>query len=562
MAACTAAAAVRTTPLPLLLLPLLLLLLVHAAAGETMVAEDWLEKPPRGDSPFGSVWPRPQVLRSSAIALQLSHERFRLEHDPASSAQVGCQVLDDAFRRYYNIIFSGSPYPGASSKLHRKPTTKTRAVGEVSLLSVLVQSSHNDCNDFPGLNSNESYELSVQAGESLLQAPSVWGALRGLETFSQLAYRDDNDGILMNKTEVVDFPRFRHRGLLLDTSRHYLPLIVILETLDAMAYNKLNVFHWHIVDDQSFPYQSQTFPELSEKGAYNPSRAIYTETDVGAVIWYARERGIRVIPEFDTPGHTQSWGKGEPNLLTPCYNGKEPSGLFGPVHPVTNSTYDFMKKLFNEISNAFPDHYIHLGGDEVSFSCWQSNPDITSFMEKMSFGKDYKKLESYYIQQILDIVASYKKGYMVWQEVFDNGVKLKPDTVVGVWKNDNYTGELWTVTDAGYPVILSAPWYLDIISYGQDWRNYYSVEPLKFVGTDKQKELVVGGEACLWGEYVDGTNLTPRLWPRASAVAERLWSDKSVTDVNDAYSRLAKHRCRMVQRGIAAQPLFVGFCDI
>uniref|UniRef100_A0A8C2F6K0 Beta-hexosaminidase subunit beta n=1 Tax=Cyprinus carpio TaxID=7962 RepID=A0A8C2F6K0_CYPCA len=328
----------------------------------------------------------------------------------------------------------------------------------------------------------------------------------------------------------------------------------------SMAMNKFNVFHWHIVDDQSFPYMSRTFPELSQKGAYHPFTHVYTPSDVKMVIEFARMRGIRVIPEFDTPGHTESWGNGQLDLLTPCYSGSSPSGTFGPVNPILNSSYDFMTQFFKEISTVFPDAYIHLGGDEVDFRCWESNPDIQKFMAQQGFGTDYSKLESFYIQRLLDIVAATKKGYMVWQEVFDNGVKLKDDTVVEVWMGNKMEEELQNVTRAGFTTILSAPWYLDYISYGQDWQHYYKVEPLSFPGTDAQKKLVIGGEACLWGEYVDATNLTPRLWPRASAVAERLWSDKSVTDVGNAYNRLVQHRCRMVKRGIPAEPLFVGHC--
>ncbi|XP_059406539.1 beta-hexosaminidase subunit beta isoform X2 [Carassius carassius] len=499
-----------------------------------------------------SLWPLPQKFQSSAVDFKLSSASFQIVHAKQSSAGPSCSILENAFRRYFEYMF------GDLKKLEK--SRKKVYDSDLVELQVWITSADPQCDGYPSLQTDESYVLSVDKPSAVLKAANVWGALRGLETFSQLVYEDDYGANNINKTEISDFPRFAHRGILLDSSRHFLPLKVILANLEAMAMNKFNVFHWHIVDDPSFPYMSRTFPDLSQKGAYHPFTHVYTPSDVKMVIEFARMRGIRVIPEFDTPGHTQSWGNGIKDLLTPCYSGSSPSGTFGPVNPILNSSYDFMTQFFKEISTVFPDAYIHLGGDEVDFSCWKSNPDIQKFMVQQGFGTDYSKLESFYIQRLLDIVTATKKGYMVWQEVFDNGVKLKDDTVVEVWIGNKMKEELQNVTGAGFTTILSAPWYLDYISYGQDWQRYYKVEPLNFPGTDAQKKLVIGGEACLWGEYVDATNLTPRLWPRASAVAERLWSDKSVTDVGNAYNRLAQHRCRMVKRGIPAEPLFVGHC--
>uniref|UniRef100_A0A8C9TUK4 Beta-hexosaminidase n=1 Tax=Scleropages formosus TaxID=113540 RepID=A0A8C9TUK4_SCLFO len=457
------------------------------------------EVPQLGESRFGSLWPLPQNVVISPVAFMLRSSSFQIVHSAESSAGPGCSILQSAFRRYFEYMFGYTKNQGGN--------TKKGQDSEVTELQVWITSADSECDAYPSVTSDESYELTVDQPTAVLKAAKVWGALR------------------------------------------------------AMAMNKYNVFHWHIVDDNSFPYESTVFPDLSRKGAYHPYTHIYTPTDVKMVIEFARMRGIRVISEFDTPGHTQSWGKGQMDLLTSCYSGENPTGSFGPVNPILNSTYDFMAKFFKEVSLVFPDTYIHLGGDEVDFTCWKSNPDIQAFMQEHGFDKDFKKLESYYIQKLLDIVGSTKKGYMIWQEVFDNGVKLKPDTVVEVWMGSNYQEELQNVTAAGFSTILSAPWYLDYISYGQDWQRYYKVEPLAFKGTDAQKKLVIGGEACLWGEYVDATNLTPRLWPRASAVAERLWSNQNVTDVGDAYNRLTQHRCRMVARGIPAEPLFVGYCD-
>uniref|UniRef100_A0A5F8HK57 Beta-hexosaminidase n=1 Tax=Monodelphis domestica TaxID=13616 RepID=A0A5F8HK57_MONDO len=492
---------------------LLLTLLAVGTLAQTQVLE-------------ASVWPWPQNIRVSPNqTFALNPSLFHFQYSAASAVQPGCSVLDEAFVRYLRIIFGTGPWLSPD-----RPDLKITVKNSLDVLVAVP-----GCDLFPEMNSLENYTLTLSNQQFVLKSHTVWGALRGLETFSQLIGRSAEGMFYVNCTDIVDFPRFPHRGLLLDTSRHYLPLQTILETLDVMAYNKFNVFHWHIVDDPSFPYESVNFPELSRKGSYDPASHIYTMEDVKTVIEYARLRGIRVLAEFDTPGHTLSWGKGIPGLLTPCYSGSVPSGSYGPVNPILNRTYEFMASFFQEISDVFPDFYLHLGGDEVDFTCW-----------------------------LLNIVSSYRKGYIVWQEVFDNDVKLSPDTVVHVWRETKpvpYAMEMKNITKAGYRVLLSSPWYLNRISYGQDWQKIYSVEPLDFEGSPEQESLVIGGEACMWGEFVDMTNLTPRLWPRAGAVAERLWSSKSVNDTKLAYARLANFRCELLRRGVQAQPLFVGFCE-
>ncbi|XP_055984798.1 beta-hexosaminidase subunit alpha [Sorex fumeus] len=544
-----------------------------------------------------ALWPWPQYIQTTDFHYTISPHRFRFKYHVQSGAQPGCSVLDEAFRRYGELLFSSRPerqhqsvaatsmessflgrpseskYRPASAKTrehremephhhHQGPNQRKSKSTEKNSLTLFVVS--RSCERLPTLKSLENYTLTINDEQSFLLADTVWGALRGLETFSQLVWRGSEGTYFINKTEIEDYPRFPHRGLLLDTSRHYLPLPTILDTLDVMAFNKLNVFHWHLVDDPSFPYESFTFPELTRKGSFNPVTHIYTAQDIKEVIEYARLRGIRVLAEFDTPGHTLSWGPGAPGLLTPCYSGSHPSGNYGPVNPILNSTYEFMNTFFLEISSVFPDFYIHLGGDEVDFTCWKSNPGIQAFMKKKGFGTDYKQLESFYIQILLDIVAAYGKGYVVWQEVFDNKVKIRPNTIVQVWREESpvpYLKELKLITKAGFRALLSAPWYLNRITYGPDWQDAYLVEPLEFEGTQEQKALVIGGEACMWGEYVDSTNLEPRLWPRAGAIAERLWSSQTVTDLDFAFSRLSDFRCELLRRGVQAQPLGIGFCE-
>uniref|UniRef100_A0A7N8Y9W7 Beta-hexosaminidase subunit alpha n=1 Tax=Mastacembelus armatus TaxID=205130 RepID=A0A7N8Y9W7_9TELE len=442
------------------------------------------------------VWPLPQALASSAERYSLNPQAFDFAYGKRSAAQQGCSVLDAAFKRYFTLIF--------------QDYTSGR-----------------------------------------------WNT--GLETFSQLVYQDDSGSYFVNKTEIDDFPRFQFRGILLDTSRHYLPVQAILKTLDAMAYSKFNVLHWHIVDDPSFPYQSYTFPDLSSKGAFHPVTHIYTQSEVRRVISFARLWGIRVLPEFDSPGHTKSWGKGQSNLLTPCYRGGTPSGTFGPINPVLPSTYQFMERLFKEVSSLFPDSYIHLGGDEVDFSCWRSNPTVRSFMQKMRFGVDFTKLQAFYMENIVNITSALNKTSVVWQDVFDYHKRRSSLSVVEVWREGCYLCEVRKVTKAGLRVILASPWYLDQAGPKHNWARYYSVWPLAFKGSEEQKKLVIGGEVCMWGEYVDATNLAPRLWPRASAAAERLWSDeKQTSSVAKAFPRLQDFRC---MRGIQAEPLTIGHCQ-
>lgn len=512
---------------------------------------------------IGMPWPLPQqyVIYKSYMAFKPDNFKFITNDD-------NCTILKNAIKRYEQLMFldkclsQDNIYIEKDNLFKQQRKFSNFAKDDNYLYNISVKI--NKCEEWPHMNMDEQYLLKINSpdipGQGLLYSNTVWGALRGLETLSQIIYQNSNGMFIVNSTFILDYPRFSHRGVLLDTSRHFIPVNILLQNLDAMAQNKMNVFHWHIVDDQSFPYVSKLYPNLSTKGAFNPKTHIYSLNDVANVINYARERGIRVLPEFDTPGHTLSWGKGQPNLLTPCFNKGVSDGTFGPIDPTVESSYNFLSSFFAEVAKIFPDSYVHLGGDEVSFDCWKSNPNITAFMKKHKFGSDYSKLEEYYESRLLEIISKLKKSYIVWQEVFDNKVKVKPDTVIHVWKNPQ-SEEMARVTAAGFNSLLSTCWYLNYINYGSDWSSFYLCDPYAFNGTEKQKKLVLGGEACMWGEYVDGVNVMSRTWPRASAVAERLWSSINITNVETAIPRLEEHRCRMLQRGLKVEPVNgPGFC--
>ena len=316
------------------------------------------------------------------------------------------------------------------------------------------------------------------------------------------------------------------------------------------------------MDSVAYPYESKAFPEMSRTGAYSPNH-IYTHTDVANVVNYATSRGIRVIPEFDTPGHVyEGYLALDPPILTTCYDasGKPlPGGAGkGPLNPTINATYDFLKTFYAELKDVFPDKFVHVGGDEVSPECWASNPEISAYM-KAHHLNSFADLETLYEQRLLDILKAQGTSYIVWQEIFDNGAKINPDTVIDVWKG-GWQDEMARVTKAGFHSVLSAPFYLNYISYGEDWPNYYTVEPSNFTGGSEadQKGLVGGVEVCMWSEFVDSANFISRMWPRAAAVSERGWSPKEVIDVDAARFRLHEFRCKLLARGIGAEPIANG----
>lgn len=298
------------------------------------------------------LWPKPKSVTFGSGCVGLSASSTTFTATGATS-----DILTQAIARYEALIFSKVP-PVQSS-----PCRNT-AAGAVSV-DINVTSGNAALN----LATVEAYSLVVSGASSIVvTAETVYGALRGLETLSQLVDYLPASGIwAVPASTIQDAPLFAHRGALLDTARHFLKIDAIKAFIDAMAYNKMNVLHWHLVDDQSFPFVSASYPSLSALGAYgapNPATVAahtYSPADVQAVIQYAQYRGIRVIAEFDTPGHSQSWGAGAPaGLLTQCYNtttGQPIPGSFGPIDPTHEPNYAFLQGLLKEATSVFPGEY-------------------------------------------------------------------------------------------------------------------------------------------------------------------------------------------------------------
>ncbi len=382
------------------------------------------------------------------------------------------------------------------------------------------------------LGEDESYTLTVTSAKAQLIAKTTLGVMRGLQTFLQLVQVGPH-GFALPAVTIDDQPRFPWRGLMIDSSRHFMPVEVIKRNLDGMAAVKLNVFHWHLSDNQGFRVESKRFPKLHQMGS---DGLYYTQDQIRDIIAYAHERGIRVVPEFDMPGHCTAWLVGYPDLASapgPYSIGRE-FGVFDPaMDPTRDSTYKFLDKFIGEMAKLFPDQFFHIGGDEVNGKAWDGNPKIQEFMHSHGL-KNNDELQAYFNKRVQKIVAKYGKIMEGWDEVLRPDVPK--DIVIQSWRGQKSLAE---AAQQGYRGLLSSGYYLDLI---YPTSAHYAVDP--FTGptatlSDDDKKKILGGEACMWSEYVSAENVDSRIWPRMAAVAERLWSPQSTTDIASMYQRLS-----------------------
>ncbi len=384
---------------------------------------------------------------------------------------------------------------------------------------------------WPTLDMDERYTLEVTPEGATLRAPEPWGVLRGLETFLQLV-EPGGTGFQVPALTVQDAPRFPWRGLLIDSARNYLPVASLERTLEAMAAVKLNVLHWHLTDDQGFRVESRRYPRLHQKGS---DGRYYTQEQIRHVLAYAADRGIRVVPEFDIPGHTTSWFVGHPELATlpGPYSIERRWGIMDPaMDPSREEVYRLLEGFLGEMAALFPDAFLHVGGDEVNGKHWDRSERLQAFKKKEGL-KDNHALQAYFLQRVAKLVRRHKKQPMGWDEVLHPG--LPQDTVVHSWRGQD---ALAAAARQGFRGVLSFGYYLD---HMRPASVHYAVDPLGKEAaalSPEEAARVLGGEACMWTEFVSPEMLDGRVWPRAAAVAERLWSPRDVKDVDSLYRRL------------------------
>jgi len=392
------------------------------------------------------------------------------------------------------------------------------------------------------LGEDESYRLMVTGEGIRLQAATDIGALRGLETFLQLLTLDER-GTTLPEVTIFDEPRFGWRGLMIDSSRHFMPVDVIKRNLDGMAAVKLNVLHWHLVDDQGFRVECLAFPKLHEVAS---DGLYYTRAQVREVIEHARDRGIRVVPEFDLPGHATAWLTAYPELGSAPgpYEIERGWGIFDPtINPTIEATYTFLDAFFGEMAELFDDEYIHIGGDENNGRHWLANPEITAFMEARGYSEPLA-LQRYFNERVLEILTAHGKRMVGWDEILQEG--LPKDVIIQSWRGRE---SLFEAARLGYSGILSNGYYIDLI---QPTEFHYLNDPLPEDSglTSKEVARILGGEATMWAEYVSPETVDSRIWPRTAAIAERLWSPVSVHDVADMYRRLDRISLQLEELGL------------
>jgi hexosaminidase len=402
-------------------------------------------------------------------------------------------------------------------------------VTDAGQAKLVVHSAH-ESKAVQELGEDESYSLEISPAGAKLDAATTLGTMRGLETFLQLV-QTTSDGFAVPAITIQDQPRFLWRGVMIDVGRHFIPLDVLKRNLDGMAAVKLNVFHWHLSENQGFRIESKKFPKLQEMGS---DSLYYTQDEVRDLIAYARDRGIRVVPEFDMPGHSTAWFVGYPELASGPgpYQIERKWGVFDPaIDPAQERTYKFLDGFIGEMAKLFPDQYFHIGGDEVNGKQWDANPNIQAFMHARGL-KTNQDLQAYFNTRVQKIVSKHGKTMVGWDEILRPD--LPKDIVVQSWRGQD---SLAAAAKQGYRGILSFGYYVDLM-----WpaSRHYAVDAISAAAnlSPDEKRLILGGEACMWSEYVSPENIDSRIWPRTAAIAERLWSPQDVTDVNSMYQRL------------------------
>lgn len=398
------------------------------------------------------------------------------------------------------------------------------------------------------LNEDESYTLLVEANSIQLKAVTDIGALRGLETLLQLL-EISNEGFGFPIISIKDEPRFPWRGLMIDAARHFQPINVIERNLDAMAAVKLNIFHWHLSDDQGFRAEIKSWPKLHNEAS---DGQYYTQAQMKHIVAYAAQHGIMVIPEIDVPGHGTAILTAYPEIasMPQEYTLERNAGIFKPTLDPTNpQTYKILTGIFKELADIFPSKYVHIGGDENEGKHWDANPNIVAFKKQHNL-KTNHDLQTYFNIKLEKILKGFGKSLMGWEEIMTPN--MPTSALIHSWRGVNEgvpaKQSLVNAAKKGYKTVLSNGYYIDLLYNIED---HYLVDPMPDATlTQEEQEHILGGEATMWGELVTPLTIDSRIWPRTAAIAERFWSPKHITDIDNMRKRLRQVSFRLEELGL------------
>ncbi|EIW81469.1 glycoside hydrolase family 20 protein [Coniophora puteana RWD-64-598 SS2] len=531
-----------------------------------------------------ALWPIPRNMTSGSTALKLDHG-FNIEvdvqqapsdlHDAVQQAQK--YLENDKLGRL--VVGRGSNDSTAISGAKSVKKLKLSLEDGASVKSITDESRAKFEDRIEG------YKLSIPAdgSDATLVANSTLGLYRGLTTFGQIWYTYGQDTYTLEAPfDIEDSPAYPYRGLGLDTARNYFPVENILRTIDAMSWVKINTFHWHITDSQSWPLELSDYPELAQKGAYTSSQ-VYSEKDVQDVIAYAGARGIDVMLEIDTPGHTSVIGNAYPDYVAcqneapwATYANEPPAGqLRFPLEEVQN----FTAGLLSSIAKQVPGNYFSTGGDELNEKCYTDDPVTSQYLN--STGTTLNDALDQFTKVTHAPLVAMGKTPVVWEEMVLNYnlTSLSNDTIVMTWIS---SADAAAVADKGFRIVQAPSdyFYLDCGGGGwvgdnpkgnswcdpfKTWQYAYTYDPLANL-TATQAALVLGGEQILWTEQSGPENLEPVVWPRAASSAEVFWSAAQPSgqplNATEALPRLHDVRYRMVQRGLNAINLQPQWCAL
>jgi len=512
------------------------------------------------------------LLAGFTVSAQTPKEQLNLMPWPQSV------VVNDgnfALTKNFKVNITGNPNPrifGGVTRFLRRLDGRTGIFFEQGFIAKLneVPTAELQINCTKGgkvgLYEDESYHLDIKPNQITINATSDLGALHGLETLLQMLQNNSNS-FYFPVSKISDFPRFTWRGLMIDASRHFQPVDVIKRNIDGLAAMKMNVFHWHLVDDQGWRIEMKKHPkliDLASDGLY------YTQEEIKNIVKYADERGILIVPEIDVPGHgsailtaypeigskviTLTGGTSEKNIqgtAITTYGIERNAGIFSPtLDPSNPKTYQLLSEIFDEVCPLFPGAYFHIGGDENEGKDWDANPKIQAFKKKNNLATNHE-LQTYFTMQLVPMLKKHGKQLMGWEEILTKN--MSKEAIIHSWRGANEgvaAGQsLVDAVKKGYKTVLSNGYYIDLM---YSVASHYLNDPMP-KGADltaDEKARILGGEATMWTELVTSTTIDSRLWPRTAAIAERLWSAEDITDVANMRKRLEVVSYRLEELGL------------